>query len=475
MPKAQPFDSLEAADARFLRRLLLRALRNALAGPLASAVALSACAASPKMDEPFGPMKPVPNMPKPVSPTPVSPTPISPKPTPLTPMPDPNVTPRSFTFACDADGNMPLVPGMMLAYDVDYLADVAFTSVFSERGERCASAQDPGACSARVDAANSMLGRHLLTVEGDQVRAWVMPGALSLLGDIDTAEEALWIAINSGYIVSCGTSGTSTDAGYRIADLTLSAGGACAPNLSIDTIVIGPDADIDVLDSMPLPPEPTCAVGRRPPGLRSAHLVRTRCALGEHFARAAHMEAASVPAFAAIARDLAAQRAPLGLRIAAERARRDEVRHARMMARLARRFGVAPVRPVVARSAVRSRLELALDNAIEGCVNETYAALEATHQAAVASDPQVRAVHARIAADETRHAAFSFALQRWLVPQLGASDQERVSAARERAVVALGRTLERTRVPRSLQQAGGLPAPETALALHATLARSVWS
>ena len=473
MPKPEPFDSLEAADARFLRRLLLRAVRNALAGPLASAVALSACAASPKMEEPLGPMKPVPNMPKPVSPTPSSPTPTSPKPTPVTP--DPNLSPRSFTLACDADGNALLAPGMTLAYDVDYLADAAFTSVFSERGERCGSAQDAAACSARVAAANSMLGRHLLTIEGDQVRAWIMPNALSLLGDIDTAEEAFWVAINAGYIVPCGTSGTSSDAGYRVADLTLSGGGACEPNVSTDTIVIGPDADIDVLESMALPDAPPCAVGRRPPGLRSAHLVRTRCALGEHFARAAHMEAASVPAFAAIARDLAQHRAPLGLRIAAERARRDEVRHARMMSRLARRFGVAPVRPVVARSAVRSRLELALDNTVEGCVNEAYAALEATHQATVASDPQVRAVHARIAVDETRHAAFSFALQRWLVPQLGTSEQERVSAAREQAVVALGRSLERARVSRSLQQAGGLPASETALALHATLARSVWS
>jgi hypothetical protein len=69
---------------------------------------------------------------------------------------------------------------------------------------------------------------------------------------------------------------------------------------------------------------------------------------------------------------------------------------------------VAPAPPA------RSLEELAVENAVEGCVRETYGALTAIWQARTAKDPSVAAAVRRIARDETRHAALSWANQRSL-------------------------------------------------------------
>jgi hypothetical protein len=64
----------------------------------------------------------------------------------------------------------------------------------------------------------------------------------------------------------------------------------------------------------------------------------------------------------------------------------DEVRHARDVQVLARDFGAETVWAQVKQTALRSLLEIALDNAREGCVRETFGALLATYQAASAED-----------------------------------------------------------------------------------------
>ena len=84
-----------------------------------------------------------------------------------------------------------------------------------------------------------------------------------------------------------------------------------------------------------------CVGGRRPPGLRAAARVDGG-AVGRWLATAADLEAASVPAFVQLARELIAHDAPAALVHAALAAADDEVRHAAAMTALARAHGAEP-------------------------------------------------------------------------------------------------------------------------------------
>ncbi|HEX7664753.1 MAG TPA: hypothetical protein VF407_09585, partial [Polyangiaceae bacterium] len=129
--------------------------------------------------------------------------------------------------------------------------------------------------------------------------------------------------------------------------------------------------------------------GRRPEGLaapRRANGAHTS-AIGLYFAEMAHLEGASVHAFRSLESELVAHGAPVDLVAAACRAAEDEVRHAQETARLAHRHGATPPEVVVAKAeAVRTLEAIALENAVEGCVRETFGALVATWQAAHAAD-----------------------------------------------------------------------------------------
>src|SRR5436305_808711 len=81
-------------------------------------------------------------------------------------------------------------------------------------------------------------------------------------------------------------------------------------------------------------------------------------------------------------------------------AERGEVRHARATARLARRFGGRYVRPTVEAVGERTLEAIALENAVEGCVGESFGALVATWQSENATDAAVRDAFQAIAADE---------------------------------------------------------------------------
>ena len=209
-----------------------------------------------------------------------------------------------------------------------------------------------------------------------------------------------------------------------------------------------------------------CPGGRRPEGmvLASAGAAGT----GELFAQVAQLEAASVPAFARLARELRAHGAPASLPVEATRARADERRHARVVAALARRFGARAPRPRVPERDVRTLESVAADNAVEGCVREAYGALVATHQAACATDPVVRRAMAAIAADETRHAALSFAIDSWARGRLGAAARRRVEETRREAHEALARDVERP-VPAATAALAGLPDAATARRLAAAV------
>lgn len=170
--------------------------------------------------------------------------------------------------------------------------------------------------------------------------------------------------------------------------------------------------------------------GRAPAGLRPS---RERGGVGGWLARVAHLEAASVLAFARLAGELSAHGAPGRLVAAARRAGRDEVRHARVTSALAGRYG-AEVEPVeVAPVGGRSLEAIAVENAVEGCVGETWGALLAMWQGERAGDPVVRAAMAQIAVDETRHAELAWEVDAWAAGRLDRAARARVIAARSGA------------------------------------------
>jgi hypothetical protein len=197
-------------------------------------------------------------------------------------------------------------------------------------------------------------------------------------------------------------------------------------------------------------------------------------AAGSYFAEIAHLEAAAVVAFRVLRDELRAQGAPKKLVRAAARAARDEIRHARATGALARRFGATPRVPVVAPASPRSLEAMALENAIEGCVRETYGALLATRQARLATDPVVRAAMRRIARDETRHAALSWQVGRWLETRLAPAARRNVALARQTAAAELVTALA-SEPEASFAGLAGLPSAAEATQLASQLQRQLWS
>jgi hypothetical protein len=212
--------------------------------------------------------------------------------------------------------------------------------------------------------------------------------------------------------------------------------------------------------------------GRRPEGLEAA-CVDDGAAIGRWFARSAYLEAASVDAFRILKRELAAHRAPSLLVRGCSRAARDEVKHARVTTALARRHRVRAPKPEVGRRATRSLEAIAIENAIEGCVRETFGAMLAGTQALEARDPVVRAAMKRIARDETRHAALSWSLDAWIRGRLSPDARARVEEARQKAVDELRTETARARRDAVTDELG-VPRTPRALAMLTEIERAIW-
>lgn len=201
--------------------------------------------------------------------------------------------------------------------------------------------------------------------------------------------------------------------------------------------------------------------GRRPEGLVSHGRVEGAVSeLGALFALKAHLEAASVPAFERLARELEAHGAPAELVRAALRSAREEVGHARAMEVLARRHG-APIPEVVVEPFTSRSLEaMALENAEEGCIRESLGALMAGWQARSAGDDEIRRVMGPIAEEELRHAELSWEIDAWASSQLGASARARLHEARVEAMRTLRRDMEANHPSEALRVRAGIPSRE---------------
>ncbi|NTX41570.1 ferritin-like domain-containing protein [Myxococcus sp. CA033] len=369
-------------------------------------------------------------------------------------------------------------------------------SALSSSGVRCVTATDGPSCRSELKALTSTTGfgtscgerslscvtHYLATTQGDVVTAHnSLEALLSFLGTIDTPQEAVLRVVAEGdrsYQVSCselehGAVKANADGTYNVVATT---GTICAGGgpWTQHVLLVSPEGEVRETRSEILEKGPSSCDGRRPAGLRSNGVVDCSDALGHHFAIIAHMEAASIQAFLRLREELALHGAGVELQDAALRSAMEEVAHAEVCGRLARKHGATPSPAVVAALPPRPLAEVVLDNAVEGCVRETYGALVAYHQALHAEDSEVREAMARIAEDETRHADLSWAIDRWASTRLPESERTAVREAQVRAVEAL-RAQVAEPTDAALIRELGLPSPEVAVALVDTLARELWN
>jgi hypothetical protein len=206
--------------------------------------------------------------------------------------------------------------------------------------------------------------------------------------------------------------------GWVVEMITEFQGGCGSSEGYARVVVLGSNVIVDLRrDGYPRP-----CKGRRPP-----HWDFTP--VGRFFEDAAAAEAASVEAFDLVARELESFDAPRELALRARAAARDEVRHAALMSKRAGTSRTHPPRAL----ATRTPFEAALDNAVEGCVNESFAAVVARFQSRTAKNEDLAREFAAIADDECAHGDLAHDIAAWLEPRLPPAERARVSSARERA------------------------------------------
>ncbi len=209
--------------------------------------------------------------------------------------------------------------------------------------------------------------------------------------------------------------------------------------------------------------------GRRTDGVEEPRAL-DRPGLGAYFAACTYLEAASVHAFARLRTELDAHGAPKSLLDLAWRAERDEIRHTMLVGELARRFGGELEAPGAPTGGVRDLFDIALENAVEGCVRETFGAALACFRAQRAQDASVRAVMQSIARDECEHADLAFRIAAWAEPLLTEDERAAIRTAmraateelitnvddllddRERALCGLPTPDERARLAQSIDR-----------------------
>ena len=203
--------------------------------------------------------------------------------------------------------------------------------------------------------------------------------------------------------------------------------------------------------------------GRRPAGWCPPVRLE-RSIIGQYFAEAAHLEASSVVAFRQLREELSLHGAPRRLIRAAERARRDEERHARVVTALARHNGAMVPSVVVSASSTRSIVAIAEDNAVEGCVRETYGAFVKLWQAKHARRPELRAIFSKIARDEIRHAGLSRRIEQWTNARLTHQNRMEIAMRKQNALTELAGHARVTPNAQLVREVG-MPDPTAAAAL----------
>jgi hypothetical protein len=189
--------------------------------------------------------------------------------------------------------------------------------------------------------------------------------------------------------------------------------------------------------------------GSLAPGGSSAALASTSIAplpsgsvarrIAEEWLLDARLEHASVASFSAFALSLLAVGAPAELIADCHLAAVDEVEHARACFALASRYagealGPGPL-PLAGLELVADLAGLVRRTWLDGCVEETIAALTAAAQLEVARDEAARAALTRIARDEARHAELAWKFTAWAIGRGGRSTQLALSQLGEELVM----------------------------------------
>lgn len=394
-----------------------------------------------------------------------------------------------ISVSCD-DPLGDLLRGLSPAPTVDYLELRAFGShssgsALASVGQPCATAQDPMACLAEVATSTTsrsfrlgpcgqVCGEYYLVVtRGDEVAVLdTSSDVAGLLGPIDTPQEASLLVEMQGFHVRCGRGGAKPEGDAFLVQAFTYAGCDGETRHLFD---VSAASAVALRQSVVLQePNPQCTVGRRPAGLVRTSRRGELPPIARYLVDAARLEAASVHAFRHVASELALHGAPRRLIDAARRAAADEVRHTRVTAGLARRFGARRLeRPRVVASPPRDLEAMLLDNAVEGCVRETFGAAVGVWQSQYAAEVAVAEAMRHIAADELRHAALAWQLAAWGEPKLGATALRRVREARRAAASDLRAELEQP-PHASVTTALGVPSVDSALRLHRELERRIW-
>lgn len=374
--------------------------------------------------------------------------------------------------------------------------------VFSSRekyGEPCAGASDKPACLAAFDAlpeeggieivSSGFWGErpgtiHELTrysyTHGDQAAAiTTQEGFDQFLLPIDDAKKAAALIALSKETKDYGTPDCGVPAARFMPEgivVRVREPAECT-EYHVDKehlLLVRPDGGIEHLEERVLDVIfQGCVVGRMTEGVHVA-IHPSKRTVADHLAEMAALEAAAVHAFRRLAAEMRVLGAPGWMVERAEEAAEDEVRHASMVGREARRHGGKLRAVEVGPMPLRPILEIALENAREGMVRETYGALSAYHHAHAASDPRLARLFARLAEDETRHSALSIEFGKFLETKLNPKERELVDRARLKAVDALYMELG-TALADEVHDVLGWPRPEAARAMLRGAFPAVWS
>jgi hypothetical protein len=345
-------------------------------------------------------------------------------------------------------------------------------------GEPCAAATDPDSCEMLVEAAAEIRTVHLTTTSGDVVETFAdQEELMRFLGTVDTAQEALLVALFDRKTIQCGDSALGS--ARRVADgyevIVTQVTASCDPlEYSRFLLHVSADGIVTQLRSEVYESSSGVCIGRRPDGLARQDPCHANTRAGRHFAGIATLEAAAVIAFERLADDLERLGAPPALVADARKAAQDEVRHAEVMTGVARHFGAEPESPAVAQVPPRDPYSIALENAVEGSIRETFGALTGSYQALAATDPLVAKAMRTVSEDEIFHAELSARVDAFLDTLLTESERASVAAARKRAIAEL--RLEMSIEPEDeIAEVAGLPPRELALHWIDCLQQDIWA
>ncbi len=215
----------------------------------------------------------------------------------------------------------------------------------------------------------------------------------------------------------------------------------------------------------------TCVAGRRPEGYQDSIVLQT---ISGWLANAAHLERVSIDAFQILRRELEHHGAPIELIDGTRQAQADEIRHTSVMSTLAVREGATLRHATVDHGPIRELVDIAIENAVEGCIRETYGALLAGWQAKHAKRGEIRRTMKHIYRDETSHAELAWSIHAWIMMRLTVDERLLVEKAMCDTVKELA-ALAEFPVAIDLVNGLGLPSPAAARRLVAQLNTRLWS